>query len=224
MVTDHNAVKSELVSAQHKALALIERIEESGCIRFGVSEKELSQEILLLAQEEFNIKRFWHKRIVRAGENTLCPYDENPPNRIVQEDDILFIDLGPILEEWETDLGRTFVVGENQTKQLLCQDTEKLWHEVNDYFHRNIPIRSSDLFSYVQRRAVEMGWEFGGEIAGHLIGRFPHEKISEDEFGNYIHPENHAIIDTHQQQWILEIHLVDRKRKIGGFFEQLMVI
>jgi hypothetical protein len=216
-------MKAALLSAQNKALALIGRIEELGLIRSGISEKELSQEILLLAQEEFNIKRFWHKRIVRAGENTLCPYDENPPNRMIQDDDILFIDLGPILEEWETDLGRTFVVGSDPVKKRLCADTAKLWSETNDYFHKNTFMRSSDLFNYIQRKSIEMGWEFGGEIAGHLIGKFPHEKISEDEFGNYIHPDNHAIIDTSLQSWILEIHLVDKKRKIGGFYEQLLV-
>jgi hypothetical protein len=33
-------------------------------------------------------------RIVRAGRNTLAPYDENPPDLTVGEDDILFLDLG----------------------------------------------------------------------------------------------------------------------------------
>jgi hypothetical protein len=67
-----------------------------------------------------------------------------------------------------------------------------------------------------------MGWQFGGEIAGHLIGKFPHEKITDDEYGNYIHPDNPAVIDTRKQNWILEIHLVDKQRKIGGFYEQLL--
>jgi hypothetical protein len=37
----------------------------------------------------FGITTYRHKRIVRAGHNTLAPYDEHPPDLIVGEDDIL---------------------------------------------------------------------------------------------------------------------------------------
>ena len=63
-------------------------------------------------QQMYGISRYWHKRIVRAGRNTLAPYDENPPDLTVGEDDIVFLDLGPVFEEWEADFGRTFVVGQ----------------------------------------------------------------------------------------------------------------
>jgi Xaa-Pro dipeptidase len=42
--------------------------------------------------------------IVRAGKNTLLPYDENPPDLTIGEDDILFLDLGPVFEQWESRL------------------------------------------------------------------------------------------------------------------------
>jgi hypothetical protein len=35
----------------------------------------------------------------RGGRNTLAPFDENPPDLIVGEDDIVFLDLGPVFEE-----------------------------------------------------------------------------------------------------------------------------
>jgi hypothetical protein len=53
----------------------------------------------------YGISRYWHKRIVRAGRNTLAPYDENPPDLTVGEDDIVFLDLGPVFEQWEADSG-----------------------------------------------------------------------------------------------------------------------
>lgn len=61
---------------------------------------------------------------MRAGCNTLAPYDENPPNLAVGEDDIVFLDLGPVFEEWETDLGRTFVVGDDPLKHKLRRAIE----------------------------------------------------------------------------------------------------
>ena len=76
-------------------------------IRAGVSEKELSKEIHELGARRHGIKTHWHKRVVRSGPNTLQPYNENPPDRVIEADDILFVDLGPVFEAWEADFGRT---------------------------------------------------------------------------------------------------------------------
>jgi len=56
---------------------------------------------------------------VRAGRNTLAPYDENPPDLTVAEDDIVFLDLGPVFEELEADFGRTYVVGRSLEIEAL---------------------------------------------------------------------------------------------------------
>ena len=68
----------------------------------------------------FGVSRHWHKRIVRAGPNTLQPYRENPPDRVIGADDIVFCDFGPIFEEWEADFGRTFVLGDDPVKLAVC--------------------------------------------------------------------------------------------------------
>lgn len=52
----------------------------------GKSEVELNKHIFSLALEMFGIEKYWHKRMVRSGLNTLYPYKENPPNRIIQQD------------------------------------------------------------------------------------------------------------------------------------------
>jgi hypothetical protein len=44
----------------------------------GRGERAVSDSIRDLAGKMFGVKRFWHKRIVRAGPNTLHPYRENP--------------------------------------------------------------------------------------------------------------------------------------------------
>ncbi len=43
----------------------------------------------------YGIETCWHKRIVRAGKNTLLPYAENPPDLTIGSDEVLFLDLGP---------------------------------------------------------------------------------------------------------------------------------
>ena len=75
--------------------------------------------------------------------------------------------------------------------------------------------------------ASHYGWTFGGEIAGHLIGHFPHEKLEGEDRTNYIHPENNIDVfalgkNGNRRDWILEIHFVDIEQEIGGFFEQLL--
>ena len=85
-----NDVKSKLIEAENIAQQLFIAIEEHQLIKPGKSEKDLNEDIFKLAAELYGIKKYWHKRIVRAGVNTLFPYSRNPRNLILQEDDILF--------------------------------------------------------------------------------------------------------------------------------------
>ena len=88
-----NPSKQELIKAEKKAEKLFKEIEAQGLLIPGITEKELNSSIFNLAFKLFGIEKYWHKRIVRAGKNTLKPYDENPENLTLKPDDILFIDL-----------------------------------------------------------------------------------------------------------------------------------
>ena len=218
---------AELLEAQKKADALFGEIEKRGLIRAGIAESQLNEEIFALAREMYDIDKYWHKRIVRAGANTLAPYDENPPDLMLQKDDILFLDLGPVFEEWEADFGRTFVLGSDTTKLKLCADIASAFQEAKEYFKTQPRITGSEYWRYLQSLAAKYGWEYGGQIGGHLIGQFPHERIPGDKVSLYVHPENHTRMnepgaDGEPRHWILEIHFVDRNLKIGGFYEELL--
>lgn len=218
-----------LREAENKAEFLFTTIEEKGIIRSGATEKQINQEIYELAFQLFGIKKYWHKRIVRAGKNTLHPYSENPPDLTVSSEDIVFLDFGPIFEDWEADLGRTYVLGNDPVKIKLRDDIEKSWDMGKAFFDSKQDITSSELYQYMCKVAEEHGWEFGGPHAGHLIGEFPHEKIQGDEVDNYIHPDNHKKMrdpdkNGQPRDWILEVHFVDREREIGGFVERLLTV
>ena len=222
-----NTTTLNLLKAEDIAIELFEEAEERQLIVAGKDEETLNKEIFELAKELFSIEKHWHKRIVRSGANTLHPYKENPPNKIIQEDDILFFDFGPIIENWEADLGRTYVLGNDPTKLKLKNDIEKAWQETKEWFDTKTELKASELFAYAENKAKEYNWEFGGEIAGHLIGEFPHERLAPDSYQLYVHPDNHNnmfdLDDKGQKRnWILELHFVDRKNQIGGFYEQLL--
>ncbi len=217
-----------LLDAQTKAAALFDEIERD-LIRSGISEKELSNQIHDLGAARHGIKTHWHKRVVRSGPNTLLPYAENPPDRIILPDDILFVDLGPVFEAWEADFGRTFVLGNDPVKKRLRDSLEPVWIAVKKRFHEDESMTGDQLYEIACQLAHEAGWEFGGQIAGHLVGQFPHERIPRDRITLYITKGNGERMSSlsskgEERHWILEIHLVDRVRQIGAFYEQLLTV
>lgn len=225
---EHERIR-QLREAQGKAERLFREIERRGFIRPEVAESAVNEDIYALAREMYGIETYWHKRIVRAGPNTLCPYLENPPDGILRADDIVFVDLGPVFEEWEADFGRTFVLGSDPAKHKLKKDVGLAFAAGKRYFQENPNIRACELYRHAEQLAAQYGWEYGGPIAGHLIGQFPHEKIAGDKVTLYIHPENRLSMSSldesgRPRHWILEIHFVDRSRQIGGFYEELLTI
>jgi Xaa-Pro dipeptidase len=218
-----------LLDAQVKAQQLFAEVGEQKIIRPGQSESEINEKVYALAQKIYGISKYWHKRIVRAGRNTLEPYDENPPDLKVAEDDVVFLDLGPVFEDWEADFGRTYVVGSDPLKRKLVRDIEEGFAQGKKYFHETPDITAAELYRYAQGLAEQSGWEYGGPIAGHLIGQFPHEKIPNDKISLYVHPENPRRMrlpdaEGRERHWIFEIHFVDRARQFGGFYEELLTI
>lgn len=137
-----------LLDAERKAAQLFDEIERRAMIRPGVG-KELSDEIHDLAGEMFGVTRHWHRRIVRAGENTLQPFHERPPDRLIVDDDIVFLDLGPIFEEWEADFGRTFLLGDDPHKRAVRDALPRVWQAGRDYFAGNPDVTGAELFDFV---------------------------------------------------------------------------
>jgi Xaa-Pro dipeptidase len=216
-----------LLDAQGKAAQLFDEIERREMIRAGVGERELSDEIRDLAGDMFGVTRHWHRRIVRAGENTLQPFSEHPPDRIIADDDIVFLDFGPIFEEWEADFGRTFLLSDDPDKMALRDALPRVWQTGRDHFERHPDISGAQLFDYVVGAARDEGFGWGSHIAGHLVGEFPHKKIAGTGVEWYIAPGSNKPMRRKDPRgrlchWILEIHLVGPARRFGGFYEELL--
>ena len=218
-----------LRGAEVKALALFDEAVNRGLVAPGRGERELSDAVRDLAAELFGIRRFWHKRIVRAGRNTLEPYEANPPDRRLEADDIAFFDFGPLLEEWEADFGRTYVLGDDPVKHRLAADLPRIWSAGQRVFESRPDITGAELYDEVLALIAQAGWGHGTTHAGHLVGEFPHEKINGDDIDCYITHGNDQPMRRHDAtgqpcHWILEVHLTDRERGFGGFYEQLLDI
>jgi Xaa-Pro dipeptidase len=226
-VTEERVRAQKLLDAQDKAVRLFDEIERRAMIRAGVGEQELSHEIRDLAADMFGVTRHWHRRIVRAGENTLQPFKEHPPDRVIVDDDIVFLDLGPIFEEWEADFGRTFVLGSDPYKAAVRDALPRVWQAGREHFASHPEITGAELFEYTVEVARAEGFDWGSPIAGHLVGEFPHRTIVGSGIQWYIAPGSDKPMRRFDPQgrwchWILEIHLVDREQGFGGFYEQLL--
>lgn len=216
-----------LLGAQANAVALFDEVVARGIIRAGQGEQAVSDQIRDLANEMFGKTRHWHKRVVRSGPHTLFPYRDNPPDRIIEADDIVFADFGPIFEEFEADLGRTYVLGGDPVKHRLAADLPVIFGAGRRFFAGHPGITGAELYAEVARLAGAAGWSLGGTHAGHLVGEFPHEKIDGKDIESYIAPGNTTPMRRHDKggrlcHWILEIHLTDTARQFGGFYEQLL--
>ncbi len=218
--------RAALVAAEQRAETLFNEIEKRELVRPGRTEREIELDIYALALRQFGVEKHWHKRIVRAGANTLTIAADNPPVRDIEENDIVYLDLGPVFEEWEADLGRTYVLGDHPGAPLV-EALPVVFDRVRSHYQASPDITGAELYAFAQKAAAEAGWVFGGKIAGHLVSEFAHALIPGDKDLNRIYPGNSKRMRDpddlgRERHWILEIHLVEPHGLYGGFYERLL--
>jgi len=79
-----------------------------------------------------------------------------------------------------------------------------------------------------RKKVSEYGWTSAGVIAGHIVGKYPHEQPADPKSWELdVHPDNPndmllRDVNGNKRYWILEVHFVDKANNIGGYFEQLL--
>lgn len=225
----HSDRRLNLLYAQDLAKKLFHEVELRNLIEPGCHESEVNDRVYVLARELFGIKKYWHKRIVRAGSNTLCPYRENPPDLRIGDNDIVFLDFGPIFESWEADFGQTFVLGSDPEKLAMKADVKSIWDAGKAFFETNRLVRAHDLFAYVREEARKKGYAWVSSHCGHLIGEFPHENIPRNQNDSFLTQDNYLPLqklssDGRELDWILEVHITRTDLGRGAFHEELLTV
>lgn len=223
---------ARLVEAEDRALTLLSAIEAAGFVAPGRTESEVDADIAALAEREFGVTRHWHKRLVRTGANTLCVFADTPDERTIEAEDTIYLDLGPVFEApsseaWEADIGRTYAVGADPARHALIAALPEVFEEIRAHANANPDITGVDLFTFAVNAAEKRGFIFGGKIAGHTVGEFPHLTWPGEREHTRIYPENPMRLSDpdhlgRKRFWIIEVHLVAADRSFGGFYERLL--
>jgi len=160
------------------------------------------------------VEKQWHPPKLRFGPNTLCNFRDVSVPHVLKEEDIFFIDIGPVIHGHEADYGETFVVGNIFEQKNIALCSKKVFHEVADYWKKN-KTTGEDLYRYAKSRAEHYGYVLNMGSDGHRIGDFPHHI----HFKGALPETNEFIVPN---AWILEIHLYNQDRTFGAFFEDIL--
>ena len=131
-----------------------------------------------------------------------------------------------MFEDWEADLGRTYVLG-NHPGGPLVEALPVVFDRVQSHYHASPDMTGAELYAFAQKAAADAGWIFGGVIAGHLVSEFAHAHIPGDKDLNRISsrkPETDARSGRARPRTALDpgIHLVEPNGRYGGFYERLL--
>ncbi len=202
-----------LQNARDKTLQVI--TQASIRIVTGMSEHE-AKKLIQQIQEDLGAPKSWHPPQIRFGENTLLPFGQKGvENNILKENDIFFLDLGPIFNGHEGDVGRSFTVGNDPEMQRCCADAETIWQEVRAHWLRT-NVSGEELYRFAEQCAAARGWVLSLQKAnGHRISDFPHIAKMRGSIQEF--PEKPAA-----NRWILEIQIRHTQKPFGAFYEDLL--
>ncbi|WP_369944398.1 M24 family metallopeptidase [Xanthomonas medicagonis] len=183
-------------------------------IRPGMTEQQ-AQEHAKGVLHQMGMDRIWHPIIIRFGEATLATFRERTdPTRVLGEQDIFFVDIGPVWQGHEGDAGDTFVVGDDPEMHACAQAARALWHEVAEHWRLH-KTSGQALYAYAAERAEAMGWRLNQDIKGHRVCDFPHAIYKAGNLGDFgLCPATGL--------WILEIQIAHPSRPFGAFYEDLL--
>lgn len=198
--------------AQEQGLAALAEIAKQ--IVVGMTETQANA-LALAVLSDFGAETNWHPPIIRFGANSCKIYSEPSDLAVhLQKNDIFFIDLGPVFQGHEADIGATFVVGDAPEHQACAAAVAAIFQQVAMHWQKT-GCHGEALYAFAEQQATALGYQFNQEIKGHRLGDFPHRLYANGRLGDLTGPVRDGI-------WVLEIQIRHPSLPIGGFMEQVL--
>ncbi len=181
----------------------------------GMCEREaiaLGNEVL----RDHGLTQAWHPLLIRFGADTLKVFSEpTDGSTVLGEDDIFFIDMGPVLDGHEGDAGATFVTGSDPEMAACAEAASTLFERVRTIWQHG-EVGGIALYEAAAREAEAMGWLLNLDIKGHRVSDYPHRALPPGgQLGTFDAVPGAGL-------WILEIQIRHPTRPFGAFFEDLL--
>ncbi len=184
-------------------------------VKPGMAEEE-AKSIAKTILSDLEMRRGWHHIIVRCGSNTTKDFMErSEPGVVLGEDDIFFVDVGPIYRGTEGDAGDTFVFGHDPDHIRAKREVRMIWDRVREkWFAEGVTGR--ELYDYAIGVTEGMGWKLNMDLSGHRLSDFPHS-------AHYDGPLAEVEFRPNPNLWVLEIAIAHPDRNFGAFYEDLLL-
>ena len=165
---------------------------------------------------DLGMDRIWHAPKIRFGANTLKKFNQkSAADTVLGDDDIYFIDIGPVFGGHEGDVGATFTTGSDPEKSACAAAAKMLFDDVSRAW-KDDSLSGVSLYGYAERRAKEMGWVLNLDIQGHRVSDFPHSIYKAGDLGAFDRVPVAGV-------WILEIQIAHPDKPFGAFYEDLLI-
>lgn len=210
---DPTVIDAMVHSARQRTWQAVEDIK--ALIRPGMTEKEAIQ----LANKYFathGVKRFWHRTHIRFGASTVLSFEDPYHEGVVlKENDIFYLDLGPVWNGVEGDCGDTFVMGEDARFSRIKSDVKVVFEDVRQFWRRDRPT-GVKLYEYANTVVEKMGYLLHPSyVKGHRLSEFSHSTYTKMATGN-------LEFSPAPERWVLEFQICDPSMQFGAFYEDLL--
>ena len=212
-----NFILADFLEVRNQTLKAIDLAASQ--LQIGMNEKEGIEAIDKMLKDLGVVKK-WHPTKFRIGENTLCSFSEKSSvNCTLQDGEIFFLDIGPVWDHYEGDMGRTYIFGDYDQSNAyisLKKNTQKIFDMTkNAWKAKNLS--GVELYDFAKMTAKSLGLELNTAMKGHRLGDFPHHLF----YRGGMNESNEVPCDN---LWVLEILLADPSLNRGAFFEDILIL
>jgi methionyl aminopeptidase len=181
----------------------------------GLSEEQ-AKEIARTTLSALEMRRGWHHIIVRCGSNTTKDFMErSEPGVVLGENDIFFVDIGPVYGDFEGDAGDTFVFGDDQRHLKAQRDVRQIWEIVRAKWLAE-RVTGVELYEFAIETTERFGWKLNMDLSGHRLSDYPHS-------AHYDGPLAEVGFAPSPNLWVLEIAIASPDKSFGAFYEDLLL-
>ena len=204
--------KALYFKAREKTIAVVEEVVSF--VEVGMTELD-GLDLIEASLKKYGCKKKWHPSKFRIGKNTTKAFRELSDTSVkLAENDLYFIDIGPVFDDHEGDYGRTFVVGNEEKYTSIKEASEQIFRKTVKMF-KTQKLSGHELYNYAAEEALGMGYELNMKMDGHRLSDFPHALFFKGGL-------NDLESTPKEDLWVLEILIRHPAEGFGAFFEDII--